>query len=205
MNFFLAALLLGIAGYVLGRIVTARRAEARDEEQRAGYRRRIAQDPKNIGAYEALGDSLRRAGRLDEARDVYLGALDAGSDDHVQDTTRYKLKRVDEDIRTRARGGSRVPVVREMEFCPRCGAPNAPERRHCETCRALLPLPSFWDALRDKEVLRSSLEGVCMIVIVLVLVRLLSFLPIEIQGLLIISTAIVAAWRILQSVEGRRQ
>lgn len=202
---FLLVVIAGLAGYAWWRIDMVRRAEADEEQRREGYRRRIAQDPKNIGAHEALGESLHRAGRLEEARDAFMGALDAGADGHILDIARHKLKRVDDDIRERAQArGRRGPKQREYEFCRQCGHPNQPHRRFCEMCQAALAFSSFFDALRNRELQRSSLEGICMIAIVLVLLRILSFIPTEIMGLIFISTLIVVAWRMLKSIDGSR-
>lgn len=204
MLFVLAA---SLAGYIWWRIETVRRARAYEEHLRAGYRRRIADDRANIGAPEALGDSLHRAGRLEEARDAYMGALDAGCDSHVLDSTRHKLKRVDGDIRDRAQArGGRVAArqQREYEFCRQCGHPNQPHRRHCEMCQAALAFNSFGDAIRNREIQRSTLEGICMIAIVVVLLRIFYFLPTEIMAVIFMATIIVVAWRVLKSIDGRR-
>lgn len=209
MNYSLPAAALCLAGYVWWRIAMARRAEAWEESQRAGYRRRIAEDPKNIGAYEALGDSLHRAGRLEEARDAYLSALDAGSDASVLDKTRYKLRLVDDDLRARAqtqgrRASGRVLRERELEFCAQCGAPNPPQRRHCELCGALLPFDSYWDALRNRELLRASLEGLSILAVVGVVLTVFGFLPLDVKGAILIAAVIVVAWRLLKAIEGQR-
>lgn len=204
--YFLLTLVVGLAGYVWWRIEIVRRAEAREESLREGYRRRIAEDPKNFSAYEALADSLHQAGRLQEARDAYLGALDVGGDGLLLDRTRYKLKQVDADIRERAQAKGRrsAPPPKEMDFCPRCGAPNPPMRRHCELCNALMPFNSFWDALRNRELQRASWEGISIILILIVLLRILYFLPGDVQGVIVISATIVIAWRFLKAFDGAR-
>lgn len=199
-------LTLGIVGYLWWRLETARRAEAWEESQREGYRRRIAADPKNIGAHEALGDSLHRAGRLDDAREAYLAALEAGSDDRVADRTRYKLQQLDRDVRLRAQAkGRRGPRPEpEMVFCHLCGAPNAPQRRRCDSCDAQLPFHSFREAFTNREVQRASLEGLCILLVLLLLLRVFEFFPLEIKGVVSIATIAVAAWRCLRAIEGRR-
>lgn len=206
MNYALPMVALGLIGYVWWRIALVRRAAAWEESQRAGYRRRIAEDPKNIGAHEALADSLHRAGRLAEARDAYLSALEAGSDDLALEQARYKLRRVDDDIRARAQAHGRrsAPREREMEFCSQCGAPNPPQRRHCELCHALLPFNSFWDALRDRELQRASLESLCIFAVLAIVLTVFGFLPLDVKGVVIIAAVAVVAWRFLKAIEGQR-
>jgi tetratricopeptide (TPR) repeat protein len=184
-----------------------RRGEVWEEDQRSSYRRRIEKDPKNVGAYEALGGSLYQAGRMEEAREIYLTALDAAQDERMLGSVRSKLKQVDADIRERAQAmGRRSPRrPREREFCSRCGAPNPPLRRRCELCQASMPFNSYWDALRDKHLQRASLEGLCCVIIVVVLLRLLDFLPLDVRGAIIIATAIVVGWRFIQALDGARR
>ena len=205
MSYTLLAVVLIAAGYVWWRIAMLRRAEAWEEEQRAGFRRRIAEDPKNLGAHEALAESLRRAGRLDEARDTCLSALDAIGDSPISERTRYKLRQIDADIRDRAQAhGRRAPRQRELEFCSQCGAPNPPQRRHCELCDALLPFDSYWDALRSRELQRASLESLSIIAVVCVLLAFFGYLPLDIKGSVVIATVIVVAWRLLKAIDGQR-
>ena len=205
MSYTLLALVLGIAGYTWWRIAMLRRAEAWEEEQRAGFRRRIAEDPRNIGAHEALAESLHRAGRLDEARDTYMAALDAYGEELLTDRTRGRLRQVDAEIRDRAQArGRRAPRQRELEFCSHCGAPNPPQRRHCELCGALLPFDSYWDALRSRELQRASLEGLSIIAVVCAVLAFFGYLPLDIKGSVIVAAIIVVAWRLLKAIEGQK-
>ena len=206
MDYFLLAVMLALAGYVWWRLEAARRAEAWEESLRDGYRLRIAKDPKNVGAYEALGDSLRRAGRLPEAHEAYLGALDAGGDDSVLDRTRYKIAQLDREIRALAQsqGGRRAAVPEsEMVFCRQCGASNPPLRRRCENCHVALPFHTFREALASRDVQIASLESACIIVILVVLLRVFYFFPLEIKGVVAMSTIIVSGWRFLRAIEGK--
>ena len=74
MDWGLLALAVLGAGYVWARVAQLRREEARLAQEREGYRRQIAQDSRNAGAHEALGDSLRAIGQLQEAQTAYLQA-----------------------------------------------------------------------------------------------------------------------------------
>jgi hypothetical protein len=206
MIYTLSAVILGLVGYVLWRLASVRRAEAWEEELRAGYRRRIALDAKNIGAYEALAESLHQAGRLDEARDTYLAALEAGGGELPLERTQYKLRQVDFDIRARAQAKGRRGPAREPElvFCAQCGSPNPPQRRHCELCHTLLPFNSFWDALRSREIQRSSVEGLCILAVMAVALQIFGFLSFDVKGTVIIATLIVVSWRLLKAIDGQR-
>lgn len=206
MAYFVLALTLGVVGYGWWRLEAARRTEAWEERLRDGYRLRAARDPKNVGAYEALGDSLRRAGRLSEAHEAYLGALDAGSDDSVLDRTRYKIEQLDRDLRAQAqRGGAgrTATAEPEMVFCRQCGAANPPLRRRCENCHVALPFHTFREALASRDVQLASLEGACIVVILFILLRVFYFFPREIKGVVTISTIAVSGWRFLRAIEGK--
>lgn len=206
MAYFLSALVLGVASYLWWRLEAARRAEAWEEGLRDGYRLRIAQDPKNLGAYESLGDSLRHAGRLSEAHDAYLGALDAGSEQSALDRTRYKIAQLDRDIRAQAQSQGSGRAARpepELVFCRQCGSPNPPLRRRCESCHAALPFHTFREALMSRDVQIASLESACIIIVLLIVLRVFYFLPLEIKGVVAISTTIVSGWRFLRAIEGK--
>ena len=206
---FWLILIGGGVGYVLWRVACDRRHEAWEEAQRQGYRDRIAANPSNAAAYETLGDSLHKAGRLQEARDCYLRACAILGNDTQTAKIDYKLKQLDEDIRDAAAGSRsflrelRQPV-REVVFCRMCGAPNPPQKRRCALCRARLPYKTFFEAIKDRELQRASIEGICMMAICLILMALLAGLPIEIRGLLFISTVLVVGWRLLYAIDGRR-
>ncbi|MDQ2686525.1 MAG: hypothetical protein M3Y28_01515 [Armatimonadota bacterium] len=206
MDYFLLAVFLGVAGYVWWRLEAARRTEAWEEKQRDDHRLRIAKDPKNVGAYEALGDSLRRAGRLDEAHEAYLGALDAGSDESVLDRTRYKIAQLDRDLRAQAqlRGGSRAAKLEpEIVFCRQCGEGNLPLRPRCANCHAALPFHTLREALMNRDVQIASLESACILVVLLIVLRVFYFFPLEIKSVVTMSAIIVSGWRFLRAIEGK--
>ena len=212
MNIFLLVVTFGLAGYVWWRSGVSRRQEAQEEAERASYRRRIAEDPANLGAYELLGDSLRRAGRLDEAQAAYEDALNAGADERIHDRTRYKLGQLALDLDAQAQqaeagsfGWRRRRPIREAYFCHVCGEANHPARRTCERCGKPLPLDSYWDALRDKETVRATLESVSILFVLAVVLHVFAALPIEVKGVLLIATIMVLGWRFLQWIEGRRR
>lgn len=201
----LLTIVLGVAVWFCARGKAARREENAEEARRDGWRLRIAQDPMNIGAHEALGDSLRRAGRLEEARDAYLAALAARADESLLSTTRAKLRHTDDDLRDRAEGRTgKVPYSAEFAFCRRCGTPNPPHVRACDTCGGTLAYDTFWEALRDREVQRATWESVAVLCVLGLCLHIFFFLPTLVQGSVALSTIIVMGWRFLRALEGRR-
>ena len=139
MDWGLLMLALMGAGFVWARVAQARRDEAQRAQEREGFRRRIAQDPKNAGAHEALGDSLRAAGQFPEAQAAYLGASEVAGAGPNSERVQYKLRQLDLDIRERAaRQSGHAKAALDLYFCRQCGGANAPNRRICETCGAAL-------------------------------------------------------------------
>ncbi len=200
-GFFLVSA-LALAGYVFVRVASGRRVDALAERERGRWRNLIAQDARNVAAHEALGDSLRAARRPAEARAAYVQALEAGGDRLRDDALRYKIGQIDLAHLERA-AGPRDPD-REQILCPQCGAVNPPHNRACETCAAVLPYATFREALRDKELLRATAEAAACAVVLMIALGVFSAQPLDIKGVLVISTVIVVAWRVLQAVGPRR-
>lgn len=200
-------LILGIlaAGGLWARGEMARRERVRNEAHQDALRQLITRDPQNIGAHEALGDALRAAGRRQEARAAYHAALDAGADRLLDGSARAKLRALDDEQRAQAAG--RQPLrspQNELYFCRRCGAANPPAARACEACGETIGYDTFRDALRDPGVRQATWESAVMLGVVLLGVQVFTFLPVLLQGCVIISTLCVVAWRMLRAIEGRR-
>lgn len=209
MNFTLFVLALGITGWIWWRGSQARREEARLQNLQDEYRRRIQQDPRNSGAHEALGDALRQAGRLAEAQAAYLEALSVAglSDSPVR--LEYKLRQLDLDLRQQAERASaglfgRSRSVREVYFCPSCNASNPPTSRYCENCFIRLPADSFWEALTDRETLRATAESFSVFIVIVLLLRVFDWFPLDVKGVVIIAAVIVLGWRFLKAIESPR-
>ncbi|MBV9849024.1 MAG: hypothetical protein JO250_04970 [Armatimonadetes bacterium] len=206
MDWVFLALALAVTGFVWARAAQARREEARQAEERAGYRRRIAQDPKNAGAHEALGDSLRAAGQWQEAHEAYLGALEVSGEEAMTTRVEYKLRQL--DLGARERAAHQSPQSQkpppDLCFCRQCGGANSPTRRVCETCGAAFPHDTFREALRDKEVLRASAETTACVLVLCAALWVASAQPLEVKGILIMAAIIVVAWRFLQAIGSPR-
>ncbi len=194
-----------IAGTLWARLESARRQQVRDEAHRAALRRLIARDPRNTGAHEALGDSLRAAARLEEAETAYHAALDAQAGLPEDGSARAKLAAIDRE--KRARLESRQPLrspQNELYFCRRCGAANPPNAPACEACGETIGHDTFLAALRDPGVRQATWESVAMLCVVLLCIQVFRFLPLLVQVSVFMSTICVVAWRLLRAIEGRR-
>ncbi len=201
----LLVVVIVVAGGLWARSESARREHARGEARRDALRRLLARDPQNIGAHEALGDSLRDAGRLEEAQTAYHGALEAGADRFLDGSARAKLRGIDREMRARVEG--RQPLhspADELYFCRRCGAPSPPSARACEACGETIGYDSFRDALRDSGVRQATLESVIMLGVVLLCFQIFTRLPLLLQVSVFFSTLCVLSWRLLRAIEGRR-
>lgn len=193
------------AGTLWARLEAARREQAREEAQREALRQLLARDPQNIGAHEALGDSLRRAGRLEEAEIAYHAALDAGADRLLDGSARAKLRGLDREKRARLEG--RQPLrspQSELYFCRRCGAANPPHARACEACGETIAYDTFLAALRDPGVQQATWESVVMLGVVVLCFQVFRFLPLLVQASVLFAAVCVIAWRLLRAIEGRR-
>ncbi len=201
MDWGLLTLALMLAVFVWVYVARLRRDEEHRLAEREALRHRVAQDPSNVGAQEALGDSLRAAGRWTEARDAYLGALTAAGGGPLGERIQYRLHQLNLDIRRRAAESSgHAAPSHDIFFCRQCGAANAPTARVCEICGVTLPHETFGGALRDKDLLRASLEaGACLLVLFAAL-AVAAAQPIEVKGCLIIATVMVMGWRFLQAI-----
>jgi len=201
----LLIVVIAAAGGLWARGESARREHARGEAHRDALRRLIARDPQNIGAHEALGDSLREAGHLEEAQTAYHAALEAGAGRPDDGSARAKLRGLDRD--KHARLETRQPLrspQNELYFCRRCGAANPPDARACEACGETIAYDSFFDALRDPGVRQATWESVVMLCVVLLCFQVFLFLPLLAQGSVVIAALCVIAWRLLRAIEGRR-
>ena len=209
MNFSLFVLALGVTGWVWWRGSQARREEARLQALHDEYRRRIAHDPRNSAAQEALGDSLRQSGRLQEAHAAFLAAHSVSRPGDSIVRLEYKLRQLDLELRQQAERTSsglfgRARPAREVYFCPSCNASNPPASRYCENCFRRLPADSFWEAFTDKETLRATAESFSVFVVIILLLRVFDWFPLDVKGVVIIATVIVLGWRFLKAIEGPR-
>jgi tetratricopeptide (TPR) repeat protein len=202
MRIVLLLMVLAGAAYVFARVSAARHAEGLAKQGRERWQKIIAQDPHHLVAHEALGDSWRASGRLMEARTSYLQALHLCGGKLRDEPIRYKIGQI--ELALHEQVSKPLDPDRELILCPQCGAVNPPYNRACETCTATLPYKTFREALRDKELLRATAEAAACVLVLMVCLWGFSAMPLDIQGVLIMSTVIVVGWRFLQAIGPRR-
>ena len=205
----IAALIMLIGGFF--RDAHRKRESEVYEEKRRSMRRLIDQDPSNLAAYEFLGDNLRRAGYLDEAVKAYdegLGHIDVHtSDTSVYHQILYKRNLAEKAIADRNHKPRLIQILMapprqfELVFCPSCGASNPTEAQNCDTCGTFLPvdniIQAFGITVKDIGARRPLLEGLAMIVVVVVTLRIFALFPTDIRALVAISAGIVSISRLI--------
>jgi hypothetical protein len=201
MGWLILFLAVCAATFIFYRTSVERQNERDEEATRANYRQRIAHDPGNSGAHEMLGDSLWRAGRFDEARDAYLAAIATSGPGASTERMQFRIRQLEHE--QRVRDGTAPPIRRDL-LCPRCGAINVPTEKLCEQCGATLPTRTFREALRLPETIRTTKEIAAMLIVMGIALHVFAAMPLEVQGCLIMATAIVCGWKFLQAIEGRR-
>ncbi|MBC7804969.1 MAG: hypothetical protein H7145_02345 [Akkermansiaceae bacterium] len=210
-------LLLLVALFIAYRFVSDRadeaRQTARDTQKIAQRRAALVRAPDSPSAYESLGDALREASRYAEARASYETARGMMQDHEATGAGHLggggldnKIRLVSLDIsEERERPKSYVAqIVRRETVCRQCGCINAPDAHHCVQCGAGLLTNTFLDAWQRDDVrhpiLREVREGAVIISVVLLAVYLASWMPIEIKGVLLLSTIIVLAIKGLRAI-----
>jgi tetratricopeptide (TPR) repeat protein len=212
---FLWAAIIALAAVVAHKVNQNRRWEECNEQDRARLRAAIEADPKNLGAYELLGDSYRQSNKLEQACDWYKRALrfDVAETNH---TVRYKLEQVQMDIDKSKAGFFSIPetwlrtkrIAAEVLFCPQCGASNLPHRTRCEVCDEILLQSSIIGSAR--ELWHDPRSRKALIVIALnclffsVLISIMFSLPPIFAGVLLAASFIATAFIYLQRIDGSR-
>jgi tetratricopeptide (TPR) repeat protein len=209
---FAAIALVALLGYHLRQ---TKRWENCNEQDRAKLRAAIEADPKNIGAYELLGDSYRQSKQLDQACDWYKRALRFDVDE-TNHNVRYKLEHVQMEIEQAKAGFFSQPetwkrskrVAAEVLFCQRCGASNPPHRSRCEVCGDLLLQATIVESI--KEHWHDPHTKKALIVIALNCVfftgvaTLIFQLPAMLSGIIVISSFTAIVFVYLQRIDGSR-
>lgn len=210
-------LLFLVAGFILYRFVSDKandaRQTARDTQKIALRRAALVREPHSPASYESLGDALREASRYVEARTAYetargmmeeheatgAGHLGGGGLDN-------KIRLVSLDItEEQERPASyQAQVVLRETVCRQCGCLNAPNATHCVQCEKGLLSNSFIDAWHRDDIrypiLREVREGAIMLVVVLFALYLASWMPMEVKGVLLLSTVIVLVGKGLRAI-----
>lgn len=215
---FSVLLLFSVAGWVAWTYYADRRETRGDDHRREEIvetRRRVAERlPDSPAAQEALGDALRAAGRPAEAVVCYEQALareaeidengPQRADTSVGIENKLRLTRTEVELAGRPAYGETMAT--RQQVCRTCGALNGPQTPNCAACGAPLPVDSFFDTLRNHQARRDiggqTAEFVAMMAVVLLALTIASWLPLEVKGVLLMSTTIVLAWRFLKRIGG---
>ncbi len=210
-------LLLLVAGYIAYRFVADRaddaRQASRDTQRIAQRRAALVRDSNAPSSHEAFGDALREASRYREALVAYetaerlmaggeatgVGILGGGGIEN-----KIRLTRLDLTEEAERPASYLAQVARRESVCRQCGALNTADATHCVQCGLDLPTNTFLETWHRDEIrrpiLREIREGVMIIAVVLLALYLSSWMPIEIQGLLLISTICVLGWKGLKAI-----
>jgi ribosomal protein L40E len=210
-------LLLLVAAFIAYRFLSDRavdaRQAARDTEKIALWRAALVRDPHSPASHESLGDALREAGRYTEALRFYetargmmegheatgAGHLGGGGLDN-----KIRLVSMDVTEELERPKSYQAQVIRRETICRQCGALNAPDATHCAQCGKGLLSNSFLEAWHRDDIrypiLREVREGAIMVAIVLLALYLASWMPLEIKGVLLLSTIIVLVGKGLRAI-----
>ena len=213
----LTAVVLWIAWSHLQDRQTDRRHATRTTEKIVQRQTLLQRMPESPSAHEALGDALREAGRADEAVRCYQTALDLQARASAAGGgvigagiggagLEHKLRLTQEEA---GRGGVPAPgetMATRQQVCRQCGALNGPQERVCVNCAAQMPVDGFFDTLRHDDmrtnILREAAETTAMFAVVIVALIIAGGMPLEVKGVLGISTAAVLGFRFLKRIGG---
>lgn len=191
---------------------TDRKEQAR-RRAKADERRAVAERlPDSASAREGYGDALREAGDIEGAIAAYeaalrlAGAQNGGGLGQVAGSGlegKLRLARFELTHDPVAEG---MTVASRQQVCRRCGNLNGPRDRKCTTCGDSLPVDSYFDTLRRGDhraaILRETAESLAMLAVVTIALAFASGLPLEVKGVLLLSTVIVLVWKGLRRVGG---
>ncbi|MGO8671349.1 MAG: hypothetical protein ACLQVD_08315 [Capsulimonadaceae bacterium] len=208
MDGVLIVVIVVLMAWTWWRLGLRKRELQRASAERESLLRRIEKDPKNLGAYEALGDNFLRLRRIQEAVQAYLAALELarvdGADVKSEYQIKYKLRQI--EIGQAAVQPFDPNAVRiENVLCRSCGASNAPDSQRCETCGSVLLTNTFSNAFRltfqVPHERQAMLETAIMIAVILLIVSFVSILPNDFKGLLAVSASITLVGRLIWSLQ----
>lgn len=191
-----------------------RREKKRQAEIIATRRRIVGIAPDSPAAFEKLGDAYRESGHPAEAVAAYEQALEMSANlppeargaGHIAGSgleNKLRLARFELTHDPEAHGET---MRTRQQICRRCGILNAPAARTCETCGEPLPVDSFWDPMKRSDIRNPILKetglAALKLGIVFAAVMTASWMPLEVKGVLLLSTVIVLAWKFLRTVGG---
>ena len=214
MSQFLLTVVVLLLAYRFVRDSTAESREAARDTQKIQARRdAVHRSPQSPASHESLGDALRDAGRYRDTLIAYENAERHGAAGEASGSGLVgggglagKIRLVRLDARQDAeRPASHVAqAARRESVCRQCSTVNAPDAMHCAACGLDLPTNSFLETwLRDdirRPILREARDGAMISAVLLLALYLASWMPIEVKGVLLISTVAVLVFKGLRSI-----
>jgi len=179
------------------------------EEDIEKYKRTLEFDPNNSAAHRLLAEIYYKQDRYDEAIDEYKAAIKLNP--HDVQALRRKLNYVLE-LREEKRG-AKAPVPTApptngtqafprnvaITMCPACRRDTPSEGKTCVHCGAHINL-NFGEWLLRPENHRDIIRQTAIAMLVaMILLTVFTALPLEVKGVVIIASLIVAAFYFLKS------
>lgn len=193
--------------------IPRREQEERDNEKVTLRRRAVAASPESASTHEALGDALRESDRpaaalaaYDTARQL-IEATEGGSAAHYGGSGldhKIRLTQMDLDDTQNQPKSYTARLAQRENICHQCATLNTANATHCVSCGKALPrntLLEVWnsDEMR-KPIMREFGQSIIMITIVIIALCISSWMPLEVKGVLLLSTIIVLTWKGLRAI-----
>jgi len=210
--------LLFVAGWITYSFVADQAADSqrvKQDNEKVAYRRKaVEMHPDSAGAYESLGDALREADQYAEALSAFEAAknlMEAGGGDGAGLIggsgleNKIRLTRMDLEDAQRSTGSSYTERLASREsFCRQCGTLNSADAKKCVACGRDLPVNTIIETWQRDDIRRPILrefgQSVIMITIVVIALCIANWMPIEVKGVLLLSTIIVLTWKGLRAI-----
>ena len=162
----------------------------------------IERDPTNAGAHAQLADLAYDRQDLELAIHEWRTAIRLLPEGPFTTSWKRRLKRVLEMQAQQARG-ERPVQMHEMRVCPNCQAEVSTSAKKCHSCGEVLYMNPI-EFLKQPEVAREwARETAAFTIVFLIVGMIFMSVPIEVKGVLIMSTAIVGAYYFLKSFDGQ--
>lgn len=167
-----------------------------DEEEMYRARDVLVADPANHLARVVLAEKLHKLGRLDEAIEHLEYAVE--NSPVISRLERGKLQ---------AWKREQAFEQKKLRLCPMCGAENPGEARRCIQCgSAVEALVALKEWAAEERVVHQVLWLWLIVMAVLTVLGFVFFiLPLDVQGVLVISTLLVGGWLFLNRLSAWKE
>ena len=161
----------------------------------------IERDPTNAGAHAQLADLAYDRQDLELAIHEWRTAIRLLPQGPFTTKWKSRLRRALE-MREQQLRGERPTQMHEMRVCPKCEADISVRAKTCPRCGEVLYMNPV-EFMRQPEVAREWAKETAGFTIVLLLVGIIFMsVPLEVKGVLLMSTAIVGGYYFLKGIEG---